>query len=168
MQSRVIAGLCRRLLRPPRSRTQRRECHIVTHPRERRGPSASVVGKPLLRHWHTVSPTVLAPAPRVFKHPMLSVSSKCFDFRGPRIQNSEPETSAAQLLILGSRGPRPRGSEPQTSAAQPEQRMSGALGAPAPGVRNPRHQLLSVSSVCLGFRTSRLDSKLMQVQKNQK
>ena len=32
LQSRVIAGLCRRLLRPPRSRTQRRECHIVTHP----------------------------------------------------------------------------------------------------------------------------------------
>ena len=133
------------------------DCHIA----ERRGPSASVSGKPLLRHWHTVSPTVLAPAPRVFKHPMLSVSSKCFDFRGPRIQNSEPETSAAQLLILGARGPRPRvrnprrqllslssaclglvgppprGSEPQTSAAQPEQRMSGARGAPPPGFGTP-------------------------------
>ena len=77
---------------------------------------------------------------------------------GPRLWGSEPQTSAAQLqqlLVWGSRDLRPRGSEPQTSAAQLEQRMSGALGAPAPGVRNPRHQLLSLSSVCLGFRTSR-------------
>ena len=110
--------------------------HREAYKREVRPLSLSVGEAASQALAHSLS-TVLAPAPRVFKHPMLSVSSKCFDFRGPRIQNSEPETSAAQLLILGSRGPRPRGSEPQTSAAQPEQRMSGARGAPAPGFGIP-------------------------------
>ena len=83
--------------------------HGVTHPRERRGPSASVVGKPLLRHWHTVSQTVLAPAPRVFKHPMLSVSSRCFGFSGSPHPEFVTRSVSCSAANFGFSGPPPPG-----------------------------------------------------------
>ena len=88
------------------------------------------IGQPLPKHWATIAQALGNHCPSIGQ-PL------------PNLGQPLPKHWATSAQALGNHCP---------SLGQPLPKL-WVLGAPAPGVRNPRHQLLSLSSGCLGFGT---------------